>query len=216
MSDAGNRVVGTRSVRTDQDINAGHSRGLAASLAKTEAEIRNLRTERLYAFDKNGKLIANSKTGTGNHTAIVDGYDYTDSIMTHNHPGNYFEGRKNFATRIGTSFSGDDIVVAVDHNVKEMRAVTRQGYTYSIKRKGDKWNIGNTPNELKRVRQRWRTLFNKNRLTYERALYGRMNGRESNQYMESFNDRVHIMSIHQTMKQLAKQYDFDYTRKKTK
>lgn len=215
MADAGNRVVGRVATRADQDINAGHSRGLAASLAKTEKEIRELRTERIYAFDKNGKLISRSTTGTGGSTQLVEGYDYTDSIMTHNHPGNYFEGRRNLATRIGTSFSADDIIAATAFNAKEMRAVTRQGYTYSIKRKGDKWQLANKPSAWRYLKNRYGDLYEYSVRKYRDALWKRTDGTD-NKYLDDVNDRIHIVATHQTLKQLAKEFDFSYTRKKTK
>lgn len=215
MADAGNKVVGRVATRADQDINAGHSRGLAASLAKTESEIRNLRSERIYAFDKNGKLISHSTSGTGSNTQLVQGHDYTDAIMTHNHPGNYFEGRKNLATRIGTSFSADDIIVATAHNVKEMRAVTRQGYTYSIKRKGDKWQLANKPAAWMYLKSRYDDLYEHTARKYRKALWKRTDGTDD-KYEDDVQDRIHIVATHQTLKQLAKEFDFSYTRKKTK
>jgi hypothetical protein len=214
MADAGNRVVGRVATRADQDINAGHSRGLAASLAKTESEIRNLRTERIYAFDKNGKLISHSTSGTGSSTQLLEGHDYTDTIVTHNHPGNYLEGRKNLATRIGTSFSADDIIVATAHNVKEMHAVTRQGYTYSIKRKGDKWQLANKPAARMYLLSRYDDLYEHTVRKYRDAMWIRTDGTDD-KYEDDVQDRIHIVATHQTLKQLAKEFDFSYTRKKT-
>lgn len=151
-----------------------------------------MRTERIYAFDKNGKLISHSTSGTGSNTQLVEGHDYTDTIMTHNHPGNYFEGRKNLATRIGTSFSANDIIVATAHNVKEMRAVTRQGYTYSIKRKGDKWHLANKPAAWIYLKNRYDDLYEHTARKYRKALWKRTDGTDD-KYESLPND---IMTIH--------------------
>jgi hypothetical protein len=57
MADRGYRGRPQRGERADRQINAGHSRGLDAALSKSESKIRNLKTERIYAFDQNGKEI---------------------------------------------------------------------------------------------------------------------------------------------------------------
>lgn len=61
MADRGYRGRPQRGERADRQINAGHSRGLDAALSDTEAKIRKLKTERIYAFNKDGKEIAHSK-----------------------------------------------------------------------------------------------------------------------------------------------------------
>lgn len=61
MADRGYRGRPQRGERADRQINAGHSRGLDAALSKSESKIRNLKTERIYAFDQNGKEISHSQ-----------------------------------------------------------------------------------------------------------------------------------------------------------
>lgn len=63
MADRGYRGRPQRGERADRQINAGHSRGLDMALSDTEAKIRKLKTERIYAYDKDGKEIAHSQTG---------------------------------------------------------------------------------------------------------------------------------------------------------
>lgn len=63
MADRGYRGRPQRGERADRQINAGHSRGLDVALSDTEAKIRKLKTERIYAYDKDGKEIAHSRTG---------------------------------------------------------------------------------------------------------------------------------------------------------
>lgn len=63
MADRGYRGRPQRGERADRQVNAGHSRGLDAALSDTEAKIRKLKTERIYAFDQNGKEISHSTRG---------------------------------------------------------------------------------------------------------------------------------------------------------
>ena len=55
MADRGYRGRPQRGERADRQINAGHSRGLDAALSDTEAKIRKLKTERIYASTKTEK-----------------------------------------------------------------------------------------------------------------------------------------------------------------
>lgn len=50
MADRGYRGRPQRGERADRQINAGHSRGLDMALSDTEAKIRKLKTERIYAM----------------------------------------------------------------------------------------------------------------------------------------------------------------------
>lgn len=70
MADRGYRGRPQRGERADRQINAGHSRGLDAALSDTEAKIRKLKTERIYAFNKDGKEIAHSLTGKAHSTQL--------------------------------------------------------------------------------------------------------------------------------------------------
>lgn len=83
MADRGFRGRPTRTERADRLVNEGHSRGLDVALAKTEAKIRNLKTERIYTFDQNGKEISHSTRGTSTGTKLPKGYNYKDAILTH-------------------------------------------------------------------------------------------------------------------------------------
>lgn len=138
MADSGKRGGRpSRVERADRQVNAGHSRALDVALAKTESKIRNMKTERVYAYDKNGKEIAHSNSGTNNRTALPEG-NYKDSIVTHNHPN---KGIGNtIAGRVGTVLSGADIYMAIASNVSEIRNVTKT-YTYSLKRPKNGWGI---------------------------------------------------------------------------
>lgn len=71
MADRGYRGRPQRGERADRQINAGHSRGLDAALSDTEAKIRKLKTERIYAFNKDGKEIAHSQTGKAHNLLAI-------------------------------------------------------------------------------------------------------------------------------------------------
>lgn len=138
MADRGYRGRPQRGERADRQINAGHSRGLDMALSDTEAKIRKLKTERIYAYDKDGKEIAHSQTGKAHSTQLPFGYNYKDAIITHNHPNRGIGDT--IAGRVGTILSGADIFTTIAHNASEIRAVTKN-YTYSLKRPSKGWGL---------------------------------------------------------------------------
>lgn len=213
MGDVGNRGGRPqRAERSDRQINAGHSRGLDVSLAKTEANIRNLKTERIYAFDKNGKEIAHSSTGSISGTALPDGHSYKDAVLTHNHPGAKLSD--NIAGRIGRSFSGMDIATTVMQNAAEMRAVTKN-YTYSIKRPKNGWGISSLK-EAQKVSTEIRKKHNKYYDEYSsRARSEYYGGRISADEAKSSFDRADVGGINRALREVAKKYGWNYTRKRT-
>lgn len=115
MADRGYRGRPTRAERADRLINEGHSRGLDQALSDTEARIRDMKTERAYVFDKNGKESSRSTGGSSNKTHVTM---YEDSIVTHNHP--YSKGLgSSLAGRIWVPLSGADIYSAISTNVRD-------------------------------------------------------------------------------------------------
>ena len=138
MADRGYRGRPQRGERADRQINAGHSRGLDVALSDTEAKIRKLKTERIYAYDKDGKEIAHSRTGKARSTQLPFGYNYKDAIITHNHPKGSLGDT--IAGRVGVILSGADIFTTIAHNASEIRAVTGN-YTYSLKRPSKGWGL---------------------------------------------------------------------------
>lgn len=138
MADRGYRGRPQRGERADRQINAGHSRGLDAALSDTEAKIRKLKTERIYAFDQNGKEISHSTRGTSTSTKLPSGYNYKDAILTHNHPGEGLDS--NIAGRIGRSFSSADIATTVIK--KRIRDKSYHRLLYILYEKTEEW-LGN-------------------------------------------------------------------------
>lgn len=222
MADRGYRGRSQRGERADRQINAGHSRALDVALARTEARIRNLKEERIYAFDENGKELAHSTTGTSKNTFLPRG-NYKDAILTHNHPQAWMNG-KGLGERVGTTFSAEDLILAAVNDAKEIRAVTRGGYTFSIKRPKNGWRISkeDVPTIRKKYERKKLQAFLKYDIAKENR--GERQYRESetrfkypfdDKYEKQFYERNNINAFHQAMKELSKEYGFGYTRKRT-
>lgn len=212
MADRGFRGRPTRTERADRLINEGHSRGLDVALANTEASIRNDLTESIYAFDKNGKLISSNSAGTNHNVAIPKGYNYKDAVFTHNHPGSGLGN--NIAGRIGRSFSGNDLAVAITHDAAEIRAVTKN-YTYSLKRPKNGWGISSSKEVLKianSIKRRHDGVFNRE---YSRIMPKLNRGEITSEYANQALDRADVAGINGVLRGVAKKYGWSYTRKKT-
>lgn len=123
------------------DINKEKEHKLYASIAKDEDDIRmNRDFETSIGYDRDGKVIIRKR-------GKVDSVSYTieecrkmkDAIMTHNHPACWNYPEKSIM-RIGNSFSKEDLIMAVRHNVAEERVVTAN-YTFVLKRPDNGWGV---------------------------------------------------------------------------
>ena len=212
MADRGYRGRPQRGERADRQINAGHSRGLDVALSDTEAKIRKLKTERIYAYDQNGKEISHSTRGTSTSTKLPSGYNYKDAILTHNHPGKGLTN--NIAGRIGRSFSSADIAIAVTHNAAEVRAIT-SSYTYSMKRPKNGWGIS-TPRQAVNVARKIKEKRNKYFNAYvAKPSSDYTHGRMSREQLSIVWDRADVVSTNKALREVAKELGWDYTRKRT-
>ena len=212
MADRGFRGTPTRTERADRLINEGHSRGLDIALANTEAKIRNMNTERIYAFDKNGKEISHSTNGSISGTALPKGKKYKDAILTHNHPGGGLGNT--IAGRIGRTIGGQDLATTIGLNAAEMRAVTKN-YTYSIKRPKNGWGISSLSDILKvknEVARKHNGAFNRE---YSRVMEKLGRGEVTREYVQQALDRADVAGINKALKSISKKYGWSYTRKKT-
>jgi hypothetical protein len=100
---------------------------LTSALDRAERKIRRLRYEHAYAFATDGRLIFDR---TDNAPAsIAFSADQMlllrDAVLTHNHPG-------------GRSLSEDDLLVAIDADLAQIRAVTST-HRYWISRPLQGW-----------------------------------------------------------------------------
>jgi hypothetical protein len=96
------------------------------ALAAAEPTLRNGTVERLIAYDHAGNEVLRLD-GTVDEVKIPRAaYGMLrNSIVTHNHPG-------------GRSFSEDDIITAIQLDVFELRAVSRD-FTFRLRRPGRGW-----------------------------------------------------------------------------
>lgn len=225
MADRGYRGRPQRGERADRQINAGHSRGLDAALSDTEAKIRKLKTERIYAFNKDGKEIAHSQTGKAHSTQLPFGYNYKDAIITHNHPNRGIGDT--IAGRVGTILSGADIFTTIAHNASEIRAVTKN-YTYSLKRPSKGWGLSESDawDVFGKKNSQWRRTLQQKQTEYlsKSGIRNRINenvssyNREANEIQKRVteaNDRGNVGAQYQVMKEYAKKYGWNLTRKRT-
>lgn len=247
MADRGYRGRPQRGERADRQINAGHSRGLDAALSDAEAKIRKLKTERIYAFNKDGKEIAHSQTGKTHSTQLPFGYNYKDAIITHNHPNRGIGDT--IAGRVGTILSGADIFTTIAHNASEIRAVTKN-YTYSLKRPSKGWGLSESDawDVFGKKNSQWRRTLQQKQTEYlsKSGIRNRINekvlalnrkrssftkggkvpsasevssyNREANEIQKRVteaNDRGNVGAQYQVMKEYAKKYGWNLTRKRT-
>lgn len=214
MADSGKRGGRpSRVERADRQVNAGHSRALDVALAKTESKVRTLGTERIYAFDKNGKEIAHSTKGTKSSTSLPANVSIKDAILTHNHPGAGLN-KSTIAGSIGRSFSGTDIATTIRGNAAEMRAVTGT-YTYSIKRPKNGWGISDAKQAQKignSIHNKMNRLYRSYKQKAEKAYY---DGKISFVQLRATRERADVLSAHKALQETAKKYGWNYTRKRT-
>ena len=118
---------------------------IQSKIEKVENEIRNNKSfETAVAFSEEGNIIIDKRG-----KAFSVGFSkeellkMKDTVMTHNHPRGwkYADGSLG---RIGSSFSPEDIILAIKGDLAEIRAVTPL-YTFSMKRPEKGW--GATPDE---------------------------------------------------------------------
>lgn len=110
-------------------------------ITKVEDNIRmNKDFETAYAVDKNGKVLLD-KRGQATSVSITreEKALLKDSIFTHNHPRGW-KKPANSMGRIGNSFSTADILVAIENDIAEIRAVT-PNFTFIMRRPKNGWGL---------------------------------------------------------------------------
>ena len=179
----------------------GDNYELTKKIANIEATIMENKTfETAVVVDLKGNIVVDKR---GQHTRV----DFTsaelvkmkDCIVTHNHPLGWRYDKKDIR-RIGNSFSIEDIKLAINGDVMEIRAVTPV-YTFSMKRPVNGWGI--SAKEMN--------------LIYDKE--------ENNQYKE-FLDRIRngtltdtqfeVVFFHTLWKKIAKDLGWEYRKMKTK
>ena len=176
----------------------GYSDALKRSILSYEHKQRQEENEAMAFYDDSGNLLYR-KQGKRDRVSIhPDEVPSDNLILTHNHPAAL--GQTSYRS-IGNSFTPDDMVMAVKFKAKEMRAVT-PSYTFSFKRPLGGWNAKQS--EVRRA--------------YERAM---RQVREDGEYYygrakmtDVANERYMATYYHKVNKLVAKQFGWNYSKKK--
>lgn len=179
---------GGASAKTSDKTMQDYSRGLAKAVAAREAEIGQYDVEHLSVFDSKGNETF--RNVGEEHSVSYKGANVKDAVLTHNHPG-------------GRSLSVEDVVGAIGNDMREIRATTRTGRVFSLKRPTSGWRISGYG--LGDVQDRYNYLFH-------------VNLQKARSFVQSYKGdtrtatrRAYINLAHNTMKQLASEYGWTYT-----
>lgn len=219
-------VKGNRGVSADRrNTEAGLTKSQRETLERVEKEAGNLDREVLTIVAPDGSIKGQYR-GNASSVNIPDSEDYKfkDAVVTHNHPGQLTTTLwgNTLATRIGQSLSSGDVLAAIEGDVKEIRAVTKGGYIYSLKRPAGGWGINKTPgwderlaNEFRSVEYRYDRQYlykNPERANEPRSMAQEMEARVNT----ADGARGKILARHNTVKELANKYGWKYTRRRWK
>lgn len=179
----------------------GYSHALAKAVLDIESKDRNLQREHATVFRPDGSEVFN-KGGDNSSVSFnfAEMMKMKDAILTHNHPN---VAKSHWWGGVGSPFSKADIMAAVNCDLAEIRAVTPT-YTFSIKRPKGGW--GN----LKKVEARYKALQtkytkNENKYVADGKDYKTKSQRK---------DRAHLAKWHQIVRDLSKEFGWEYTKKK--
>lgn len=120
---------------------SGNNHDLTAKVVKTENDLRkNKESEQAVVFNEDGDVLIDKRgeaTSVGFTSEEVK--KMKDAILTHNHPRGWGYEEKSWG-RIGNSFSKADLMLAINNDLAEIRAVT-PNYTFSMKRPEKGWGV---------------------------------------------------------------------------
>lgn len=200
-----NRKKAQELARQKQDVNAGLNPKQIATLSKLESKNATRKTEQINVVDENGKVVF-SKNGTKRRVNLYpwEAAQLKDKIVTHNHPAEPLLG-KGLAARIGLPINGVDLATAIRNDAKEIRA-SAQGYVYSIKRPKNGW--GNI--KAADVERDFNFAWNQSNVWSKRYVMG------GKTYDDKLNrqGRYNVGVQSSIMRELAKKYGLNYTRRR--
>lgn len=182
------------------ESNLEKERLLYVSVVKKEGEIRmNKKYETAVSFNKDGEIVLN-KDGQSRHVAFTEEEcrRLKNTVMTHNHPSGWSFPEKSIR-RIGNSFSEDDILMAVQWDLSEIRAVT-PNYTFVLKRPEKGWGV--TSDDFHKTYKSVNKLIREEGETYADKMG----------YSELACDRAGIVHFHKVNKRLAKMFGWVYSK----
>ena len=191
--------------RSERDINKGLNKAERFTLNTIESRIRNNKTESAWFVDENGLIVGKATNGTETYVMIPKSQSKPNSIMTHNHPGVSLSD--SMAGRIGRAFSSIDVNMAIEANLKEIRAVTPT-YTYSLKRPKKGWG---DKKEINKALTDMNVGYTMDREDYLMDREDYLNDRGSRQYL----DRAAVVYRYRELKKVADRFGWKLTRKKT-
>jgi len=169
-------------------------------IAEKENEIRmNKKFETAVVFDDEGNIVFEKKgeqysiAFTNNEVEL-----FKDKIFTHNHPRGW-ESPDGSMGRIGNSFSPADILIAINSDIKEIRAVT-PNFTFIMVRPSSGWglSLGEARSCIERINNDLRAQFG-DRIYNKTTTVGKANA-------------VHY---HTLWKIFGERYGFKYSKIKT-
>jgi len=197
------RPPSSRSGKADTD--SGMTRPQRAAVLAAERKIYSRDTEKGYIIDKNGKVIGESEWGD-NANAHFEPSKFKalpkDAVLTHNHPGASLQQGGTVAN-IGLPFSSADVNLAAGYNLSEIRAVTRGGYVYSLRRNGKTW-----PSQAaKEYYGEYQKIRDANYWSYETK---GTNAADKNRRTE----RSALVSYTTALKEFAKKHNLTFTRRR--
>lgn len=189
---------------------SGSNRGLLSEgskhyrekLKRTETNIRTKRYEVGVVLDRKGNILVRREGKAREVRFSKEELKLMkDNVLTHNHPSAL--GRSGVSA-IGQPFSKEDLILAVDRNVKEIRAVTPT-YTFSIKRPKGGWKVNwkDISKVVDNANQKYYNKFN----SYIRNYKGKEH---------TAIERANALHWHLVNKEVAKKMGWNYTHKKAK
>lgn len=179
----------------------GKNRGLNEIVANTEADIRmNTRHETAVVIDSRGNVLVD-KRGASYSVVFTDDECslMKDAIVTHNHPRGWAVPERELG-RIGNSFSMEDLILAISRDVAELRAVT-PNYTFVMRRPVNGWGVF------------WKDLME----DYKRE--NKKLGKELGDRIARGTltvSRANATHYHILAKRIAKKYDWEYVKARTR
>jgi hypothetical protein len=163
---------------------------------------KNKDFETAVAFDKDGNIIIDKR---GQATSVSFTNDemskMKNGILTHNHPRGW-SSPENSLGRIGNSFSKDDISLAINTDLSEIRAVTPH-YTFIMKRPANGWP------DLQQSIKEWNQTERVMRNNFDNIIS------QSNNKKTDI-DRINSIYYHKLCKEFSKKYGIEYIKKKTR
>ncbi|MCC8153793.1 MAG: hypothetical protein LIP01_05985 [Tannerellaceae bacterium] len=185
---------------------SGKTESIYREVEKLENQIRmNKDFETAIVFDQEGNVILNKKGGSNFVAFTQSELELCEnSIFTHNHPSGW-KAKENALGRIGSSFSPQDIKLAIYNNLAEMRAVTPH-YTFVMKRPDTGWNINpnDFDNEFRRIERGVRREMDK------------IINNSPRKHEDIAVERANILHYHLIWKRFANKFGLTYSKAKTR